>query len=289
MLGSRLFGRLHHYEQLRHISLSAVCCGLLTASLWVGAPLVETLHASEVQLSGEVRAQMDSWQLESLNAADEAFATALKASGKGKAKGKKNNKKNKGNKNQKKNAKQSRAAFQQASAAYEAFLKEFPQSHPSALAYALYRQGRALHMDNKRSSARRLYQDVIEFFPNQIEMATSAIYYHGKSYQEDGDVEEAIRSWGRIARDKQYRQLPLAAEALLYLGQYLLDNDRIPDGVGLFHNMVTEFRTSNPSASSSAIDRLIDHFVKTDPNEDRLADLYLKARGLLLGQSKILY
>ena len=161
-----------------------------------------------------------------------------------------------------------------------AFLKEFPAGAPRLpLRMRCTAKGGAPASDNKRSSARSLYQDVIEFFPNQIEVATSAIYYRGKSFEEDGDVEEAVRTWGAIAHDKHYRQLPIAADALLYLGKYLLNNDRAPDAVQLLDTTVSEFRTTNATAATAAIDLLLDHFVRHEPNEEALAQLYLKARG----------
>ena len=54
-----------------------------------------------------------------------------------------------------------------------------------------------------------------------------------------------MRAWGAIARDKQYRKLPMAADALIELGGYLINNDRAAEAIGLLSNMAVEFRTTN--------------------------------------------
>ena len=102
----------------------------LTASL-VGPVATPNADAQELQLSGEIRERMDSWELNRINAADRSFAEAL----------------------EQKDERKRRRGLQQASAAYQLFLEEFPQSAEGAIAYALYRQARAQHLT---INARRL-------------------------------------------------------------------------------------------------------------------------------------
>lgn len=235
----------------------------LAAALSVGGAIASPLAAvEELNLPGESREQMDAWELNRINAADQAFAEAVEL------------KSRRGH-----DERRARRLLQQASAAYELFLEEFPQAEPSVLAYALYRQARALHMDNKRDSARRIYQDIIEFFPNQVRFACAALFYKGKSQQQDGDNEDAIRTWGAIARDRDYRTQALAAYALVELADYLIETNRADEGAEHLLALVAEFRTRNASAAKSAIDKLLYHFVRRSPNEPALRQLYLDARG----------
>ncbi|TVR09847.1 MAG: hypothetical protein EA401_12605 [Planctomycetota bacterium] len=232
----------------------SLCAALII--LFVSTPAA--LLSSELDLDAETRAGLDAWELNRLNAADEAWDRAMSRGG-GRAR------------------RGEQELFTAANAAYQSFIEEFPRS--PAVAYALFRQGRSFHLDNKRDSARQLYQDIIEFFPNHPRFATAAIWYMGVSHQEDGNNDDAIRTWSAIARDKDYRIQPIAADALLQLGRYLIEADRHDEAIAYLSDMAIEFRTRNSDAARSAINLVVRHYVRRTRNESDLRDFYIKVRG----------
>jgi len=102
--------------------------------------------------------------------------------------------------------------FRQATAEYETFLREYPRS--IALPYVLLRKARCLHLDDKRNEAARQYDEVVDYFPNEVEYAAAALYYQGKAHWDSGDEALALKSWARMANDKQYRTHRRAAGAI---------------------------------------------------------------------------
>lgn len=228
-------------------ALGCICLGTLAMGL---------ASASELELDAETRAGLDAWELNRLNAADEAWTRAME-----RVRGRRGE----------------QELFNAANAAYQSFIEEFPRS--PAVAFALFRQGRSFHLDNKRDSARQLYQDIIEFFPNHPRFATAAIWYMGVSHQEDGNRDDAIRTWSAIARDKDYRIQPIAADALLELGRYLIQAERFDEAVTYLKGMAIDFRTRNSDAARSAIDLVVRDMVRRTRNEGDLRDFYIEVRG----------
>ena len=116
------------------------------------------LYSEELGLDSQTRANLDAWELNRLESADAAWVKAEEKADKSK--------------------KRPKNLFSAANAAYQLFIEEFPRS--PAVAYALFRQGRSFHLDNKRDSARQIYQDIIEFFPDQTVYATAALWFKEK-------------------------------------------------------------------------------------------------------------
>ena len=218
--------------------------------------LAQPIYSEELALDGQTRAELDAWELNRLDAADKAWDRAQD-----KSKGRKGD----------------RELFTAANAAYQSFIEEFPRS--PAVAYALFRQARSFHMDNKRDSARQLYQDIIEFFPDQALFATAALWYQGLSHKEDGNNDDAIRTWSLIAKDKGYRVQTIAADALLELGRYLIKVKRYPEAIEYLSEMAKDFRTRNEEAARDAISLVVDHLVRRTREENKLRDFYISVRG----------
>ena len=72
-------------------------------------------------------------------------------------------------------------------AAYEAYSFEFAKS--PALHYVLLRMGRCLHSIGKRNAAIKGYQDVVDYFPDDVRHAAAALYYMGQCHQQNWDVQ----------------------------------------------------------------------------------------------------
>lgn len=167
--------------------------------------------------------------------------------------------------------------YRQAEAAYEAFILEFPQSR--ALAYAVLRKGRSLHLDNKRFEAIRIYQDVIDFFPNQVRYAAAALYHTGQAHMENGHPGDAVRSWTRMANDPEYQEHPLAARALKELADHLVRNDEAEKAMPFYRQIIENFRRSNFTAAREAWRSMKHHAIRRKPDEALFREVYRVSQG----------
>ena len=168
--------------------------------------------------------------------------------------------------------------FHQAGAEYESFLQEFPRS--LATPYVLLRKGRCLHNDDKRNVAIRQYNEVLDYFPNEVRYAAAALYYQGMAHWENGDEDKAMKHWARMARDKEYRKHPLAAGAINRLADHLAAEEHADSAVSYFRQVAVDFRTTNRDAASYARHQVVRHYVRRNPNEPELRRFYAEAQVL---------
>ena len=81
-------------------------------------------------------------------------------------------------------------------AAYKAYSFEFARS--PALPYVLLRMGRCLHHLGKRNAAIKGYQDVVDYFPDDVRYAAASLFYIGQCHQQNGDVAKQTAVWARM-------------------------------------------------------------------------------------------
>jgi TolA-binding protein len=172
--------------------------------------------------------------------------------------------------------------FRQAVAEYETFLREYPRS--MALPYVLLRKARCLQLDDKRHEAIRQYDEVVDYFPNDVEYAAAALFYQGQAHWEDGDEALALKSWARMANDKQYRTHRLAAGAINQLADQLAEQGQAETAVGYFYQVAVDFRTTNRPAAEHAQQRVVRFYVRTSPNEPKCRKFF--ANAMLLHNGK---
>lgn len=167
--------------------------------------------------------------------------------------------------------------YRQAEAGYEAFILEFSQSR--ALAYAVLRKGRSLHLDNKRFEAIRVYQDVVDYFPNQVRYAGAALYHIGQAHMQNGNPGQAVRVWTRMANDPEYQEHPLAARALTELANHLVRNGEADKAMPFYLKVIENFRRSNLHAARDAWGSVLQHAVRRKPDESLFRQVYQVSRG----------
>ena len=200
-------------------------------------------RVNEVQFANEDYKQLDTFEGHRLTKADEVF-------GKG--------------------------DFKRAYAEYDSFVLEFPQS--KALAYALLRKARCLHLDNKRFEAIKAYREVLDYFPNVVGYAAPALFYTGQAHWENSDNEKAVAAWAQMAADKEYSQHPLGATAFNELGDYLVKQDKADDAARYYQLVAANFRTSNGTAANYAIGQTVHYFVRVKMDEPALRAFYVKVK-----------
>jgi len=170
-----------------------------------------------------------------------------------------------------------KARWRLSGAAYGAFIEEFPNS--IALSYALYRQARSYHRDGLRNKARLVYQDIIDFFGDDVPFATAAAYFKGVSFVQDSDEEKAMQAWSIIAQDEDYRRQNLAGFAIFSLAEHVWKKGKKGKAVDYFKDLVANFRHRNKEASKHAIEKVVDFYTKYDPDEPALRRFFVDALG----------
>lgn len=164
--------------------------------------------------------------------------------------------------------------FRVAAPAYESFALQFPKS--VAVPYALLRQGRSMQLDKKRFEAIKVYNQVLDYYPNVLLYAGAALCYIGDCHFDNGNVKDAMKAWAEMAKDPDYRKHRLAAGALNHLADNLGTQDKWADAVFYYEQVCTDFRQSNRGAAGYAIAKLRFCHVRLKPDVAKLRALYDK-------------
>lgn len=166
--------------------------------------------------------------------------------------------------------------YRGAIAAYDAFLQQFPKS--PAVAYAVFRKARSLHLDNKRFEAIKQYNEVLDYFPNAVDYAGASLYFIGQCNAQNGDLPNAMKAWKEMADDVDYRKHFLAAGALSQLADNLAKQDKKGEANEYYKQAAIDFRKSNRDASWYALNKVLEYYVFTNPNEPKLREFYDKVQ-----------
>lgn len=124
--------------------------------------------------------------------------------------------------------------FQGAYAAYKAYSFEFPKS--KAVPYVQLRLGRCLHKLDKRNAAIKAYQDVVDYFPDDIAYAAAALYEIGMCHGQNGEEEKQTAVWARMVKDDGYVTQPNSGTALIHLGNAMQKLGKHEEGL-LLHSL----------------------------------------------------
>ncbi len=165
--------------------------------------------------------------------------------------------------------------FRRAAAEYDAFILQYPKS--VAVPYALLRKGRSLQRDNKRYDAIKVFNEVLDYFPNATDYAGGALYYTGACHWDNGEAAEAMKAWAEMAQDADYRKHFLAAGAINRLADNLVRQDKWPEAVAYYEQVAIDFRRANRDAVRYALNQCILAYVRVMPDEAKLRKLYEQA------------
>ena len=167
--------------------------------------------------------------------------------------------------------------YKGAFAAYKAYSFEFAKS--KALPYVLLRMGRCLHLLDKRNAAIKAYQDVVDYFPDDIRYAAAALFYIGQCHAQNGDVAKQTATWARLVKDDDYVSQPNSGTALTFLAQEMEKLGRFEESTEYHWRTAVNFLQSNPHAAAQARGAVIAHYVGRNPNHEKLKEFYIAASG----------
>ncbi|HYG77706.1 MAG TPA: hypothetical protein VEK08_22060, partial [Planctomycetota bacterium] len=221
--------------------LKIFCAALLF--LIAFAPAEVFARQPEVELTDAQYKKLDQFEAFALQKADKAFATDKK----------------------------------QAAAEYDAFILDNPRSQ--VLPYALLRKARCIQLSNKRNAALKEYQELLDFCPDQTQYAGAALFYMGQCHWEDGNPEKALILWARMADHPEYSKHFLAASALNMLADGYMKNGNVDKAIEYCAMSAVNFRKTNPDAARHAMyNQVIPHYIRTQPNEAKLREFYVKVQ-----------
>ena len=167
--------------------------------------------------------------------------------------------------------------FKGAYAAYKAYSFEFSKS--KALPYVLLRMGRCLHQLGKRFEAIKGYQDVVDYFPDEVVYSAAALYYIGVCHGENGDDNKKLAVWARLVKDDDYVNQPDSGTALAFLGGAMEKLGKFEEATEYRWRTAVTFVQANPQAAQVARWAVIAHYVTRTPNHEKLKEFYVAASG----------
>ncbi len=167
--------------------------------------------------------------------------------------------------------------YKGAFAAYRAFSSEFTRSE--ALPYALLRNGRCLHLLNRRNNAIQAYQDVVDYFPNAVPFAAAALFYQGLAHGENGNDDRKTAVWARMVQNDAYAAQPDSGTALAFLADEMLKAGRHQEAADYQWRTAVNFRNTNHQAAARARDAVATHYVRHKPDHEKLKQFYTEAGG----------
>jgi tetratricopeptide (TPR) repeat protein len=200
-------------------------------------------RGQETALTSEERAKLDTFEGVSIDKADKVFAAK---------------------------------DWPRAVAEYDAFIVQFPESKVTP--YAILRKGRAMQEELKRFEAIQIYQEVLDFFPDDVKYAAAALYRIGECHMQNGTVAKAMKAWFELSEDADYVQEPVGAPALNGLAENLIKQGKADEGIKRFEQVAVEFRSKNGDAARAAIARVVPYHIRTKPDVKKLRDFYVAVK-----------
>jgi tetratricopeptide (TPR) repeat protein len=153
-------------------------------------------------------------------------------------------------------------------AAYKAYSIEFAQG--KALPYVLLRMGRCLHLAGKRNTAVKAYQDVVDYFPNDVRYAAAAMYYIGQCHEQNGNEDKALAVWAKMVKDKSYVAQANSGTALTKLAEAMQKRGDFNEAAEYQWRTAVAFRESNKAAAEAARKSVEYHYIVRSPNQEKL-------------------
>lgn len=109
-----------------------------------------------------------------------------------------------------------RENYRAACSEFEKMKMQFPDSE--ALPYAVFMHARSLHEAKHRNEAVKAYNELLDYFADEVWVAAPALYYLGMAHLDNGDVRKAMEIMQEIADDEEYAGHAIAAGAFRLLG-----------------------------------------------------------------------
>jgi tetratricopeptide (TPR) repeat protein len=166
--------------------------------------------------------------------------------------------------------------YRAAAVEYNSFVVANPRS--PAVAYALVRKGRSQMFDNKRNEAIRTFNEVVDFFPDDVLYAAAALYYQGACHFETGNPKKAVIAWKKMVDDPGYVKQVLAGPALVGIANEQYREEKYADAAKYYDQAAVDFRNLHPDAARQAIERVSYIYIRLLTDNKKMSDFYTRAK-----------
>jgi TolA-binding protein len=136
-------------------------------------------------------------------------------------------------------AKKEQKEYELAAAAYDSFVLKYPKS--KAVPYALVRKGRSLQFVGKRFEAIKVYQEVLDYYPDLTSYAAPALLYVAQCHYLDKNVKEATKAIAQLRADKDYGKHEAAACATFLLACILAEGGKTDEALATLRAIAAPF------------------------------------------------
>ena len=166
--------------------------------------------------------------------------------------------------------------FKAAAVEFERFKTQFMSSE--MLPYMLFLKGYALQRNNDRNAAIKVYNEVIDFFGGDIDVAAVAMYYRGLAALENGDYQKGMSSMKELVDDVDYQKEPIAGEALIALSDNYWRLNDSARAVQYLNQIIRDFSKTTPAAAENARFQLCAYYL-FNGRGDELVNWYVEKVG----------
>ena len=139
--------------------------------------------------------------------------------------------------------------------------------------------GRCLHKLDKRNAAIQAYQEVLDYFPDDVVYAAAALYSIGECHSQNGEEAKQTAAWAKLVKDDAYVTQPRSGWALTFLAQRMAALGKFEEATEYQWRTAVAFLKSNPQAAQQARVAVIGHYAVRTPNPDKLKEFYTAAGG----------
>lgn len=138
-----------------------------------------------------------------------------------------------------------------AAAEFEKFKVQFSDS--DMIPYMLLMRGLSLHNAKNRHTAIKVYQEVLDYFGDQVEDAAPAQYWLGVAHLDNGEMIKGLRVMKGLVESDKYKTHPLAAGALRRLADNHYNNKEFPLAVKYWQQTIRDFANINDEERNNAV------------------------------------
>jgi len=151
-------------------------------------------------------------------------------------------------------------SYKAAASEFEKFKVQFPDS--PILPYVLFMRGYCLQQAKLRNRAIKVYNEVLDYFADEVDDAAPALYFMGVAHFDNGEGRKGMKCMRDMVEDEDYRKHPLAGGALARIAENHWENNEYDRAVSYWKQIVRDFSRTNHAEAGRARQRLIIHYIK---------------------------
>jgi len=151
-------------------------------------------------------------------------------------------------------------SYKSAASEFEKFKVQFTDS--PVISYILFMRGYCLHQSKHRNQAVKIYNEVLDYFSEEIADAAPALYFMGVAHIENGDTREGMTCMKDMATDEEYQKHPLAAGALARLAENHWRNKEPEQAVAYWKQVVRDFHKVSHTEANRARSNVTIYYIK---------------------------